>query len=93
MEDILDIYEMPYNPAVPVVCMDEKPCQLLGETKEPLPMRPGDTQKTDSEYIRKGTCSIFVFTEPLAGWRHVTARKQHRATDWAEKIRYLLDEC
>ena len=56
-------------------------------------MRPDDTQKTDSEYIRERTCSIFVFTEPLAGWRHVTARKQRRATDWAEEIRYLLDEC
>lgn len=53
MADILDIYEMPYNPEVPVVCMDEKPYQLLGETREPLPMRPGDTQKTDSEYVRK----------------------------------------
>ena len=49
MADILDIYEMPYNPEVPVVCMDEKPYQLLGETREPLPMRPGDTQKTDSD--------------------------------------------
>lgn len=93
MEDILDVYEMPYDPRCPVLCMDEKPYQLLGETKEPLPMRPGDTQKTDSEYARKGTCSIFVFTEPLAGWRHVTARKQRQATDWAEEIRYLLDEC
>ena len=93
MEDILDVYEMPYDPRCPVICMDEKPYQLLGETKEPLPMRPGDTQKTDSEYARKGTCSIFVFTEPLAGWRHVTARKQRQATDWAEEIRYLLDEC
>ena len=54
MADILDIYEMPYNPEVPVVCMDEKPYQLLGETREPLPMRLGDTQKTDSEYVRKG---------------------------------------
>lgn len=93
MEDILDVYEMPYDPRCPVICMDEKPYQLLGETKEPLPMRPGDTQKTDSEYARKGTCSIFVFTEPLAGWRHATARKQRQATDWAEEIRYLLDEC
>lgn len=93
MEDILDVYEMPYDPKRPVICMDEKPYQLLGEAKEPLPMRPGDTQKTDSEYVRKGTCSIFVFTEPLAGWRHATAREQRRATDWAEEIRYLLDEC
>lgn len=63
MEDILDIYELPYNPEIPVICMDEKPYQLLDEAREPLPLRPGDTQKTDSEYIRKGTSSIFVFTE------------------------------
>lgn len=93
MEDILDIYELPYNPQLPVICMDEKPYQLLGESTEPLPMRPGDVKKTDSEYIRQGTCSIFVFTEPLAGWRHVTARSQRRAVDWAEEIKYLLDEC
>lgn len=77
MADILDIYEMPYNPEVPVVCMDEKPYQLLGETRESLPMRPGDTQKTDSEYVRKGLCSIFVFVEPLGGVRHVSVR-EHR---------------
>ena len=64
MEDVLDIYEMPYEPAVPVVCMDEKPYQLLGEARAPLPMRPGNTQKTDSEYVRNGNCSIFVFVEP-----------------------------
>ena len=65
MEDILDVYEMPYDPRCPVICMDEKPYQLLGEVREPLPMRPGDTQTTDSEYVRNGTCSIFVFVEPL----------------------------
>jgi len=93
MEDILDLYELPYNPLLPVICMDEKPYQLLGESREPLPMRPGDVTKTDSEYVRKGTCSIFVFTEPLAGWRHVVGREQRKATDWAEEIRYLLDVC
>ena len=91
MADILDIYEMPYNPEVPVVCMDEKPYQLLGETREPLPMRPGDTQKTDSEYVRKGLCSIFVFVEPLGGVRHVSVREHRTAVDWAEEIRYLVD--
>lgn len=91
MEDVLDIYEMPYNPSVPVVCMDEKPYQLLGEAREPLPMRPGDTQKIDSEYIRNGTCSIFVFTEPLGGTRHVSVREHRTATDWAEEIKYLVD--
>jgi hypothetical protein len=67
MEDILDIYEISYNPLRPVICMDEKPYQLPGESREPLLMRKGSELKTDSEYIRKGTCSIFVFTEPLGG--------------------------
>ena len=91
MEDILDIYEMPYHPEVPVVCMDEKPYQLLGEVREPLPMRPGDTRKTDCEYVRNGTCSIFTFVEPLGGVRHVSARERRTAIDWAEEIRYLVD--
>ena len=91
MEDILDIYEMPYNPDVPVICMDEKPYQLLGEAREPLPARPGDTRKMDSEYTRTGTCSIFVFVEPLGGVRHVSVRKRRTAADWAEEIRYLVD--
>ncbi len=91
MEDILDIYEMPYDPAVPVVCMDEKPYQLLGEVREPLPVRPGDTQKIDSEYVRNGACSIFVFVEPLGGIRHVSVRERRTAVDWAEEIKYLVD--
>ena len=65
MEDVLDVYELPYNPERPVVCMDEKPYQLLADAREPLPMRPGDNQKIDSEYVRNGTCSIFAFVEPL----------------------------
>jgi len=91
MEDILDVYELPYNPVRPVVCMDEKPYQLLGEAREPLPMRPGDDQKVDSEYIRNGTCSIFAFIEPLAGKHHVSVREQRTAVDWAEEIKYLVD--
>ncbi len=93
MEDILDIYEMPYNPVPPVVCMDGKPSQCLGETREPLPMRPGDAQKTNSEYVREGTCSIFIFTEPLRGWRYSHVRKTRTALDWAEEIQCLLTEC
>ena len=91
MEDILDIYERPYDPAIPVVCVDEKPYQLLGEAREPLPMRPGDTRKVDSKYVRNGTCSIFVFVEPLGGVRHVSVREHRTAVDWAEEIRYLVD--
>ena len=71
MEDILDVYERPYNPDCPVVCMDEKPYQLLGDVRDPLPMRPGDDAIIDSEYQRNGTCSIFAFVEPLGGKHHV----------------------
>ena len=91
MEDVLDVYETPYNPARPVVCMDEKPYQLLGDAREPLPMRPGDDLKIDSEYIREGTCSIFAFTEPLGGARHVSVREHRTAIDWAEEVHYLVD--
>ncbi len=91
MEDILDVYERSYDPLNPVVCMDEKPYQLLGELKEPLTMRKGSNQKIDSEYVREGTCSIFVFTEPLGGVRHLSVRAQRTAIDWAEEIKYLVD--
>ena len=92
MEDVLDVYELPYNPERPVVCMDEKPYQLLGDARKPLPMRPGDNQKTDSEYVRNGTCSIFAFVEPLGGTHHVSVREQRTAFDWAMEIKYLSDE-
>jgi hypothetical protein len=93
MEDILDIYELPFDPNLPVICMDEKPYQLLGEKREPLVIRPGDHQKIDSEYVRNGTCSIFVFTEVLAGYRYVNVREHRTSLDWAEEIRYFLEEC
>ena len=92
MEDVLDVYEMPYNPSVPVVCMDEKPYQLLGEARESWAMRPGDNRKVDSEYVRNGTCSIFAFIEPLGGKHHVSVREHRTAVDWAEEIKYLVDE-
>ena len=81
----------PMTAAVPVVCIDEKPYQLPGEVREPLLMRPGDTGKIDSEYVRNGTCSIFVFIEPLGGVRHVSVREHRTAVNWAEEIRYLTD--
>ena len=92
MEDVLDVYELPYNPVRPVVCMDEKPYQLLGDAREPLPMRPGNDRKTDSEYVRNGTCSIFAFVEPLGGKHHVSVHEHRTAIDWALEIRYLTDE-
>jgi hypothetical protein len=93
MEDVLDVYEMPYDPSRPVVCMDEKPYQLLGEARGQLPMRPGSNLKTDSEYVREGTCSIFAFTEPLGGNRHVSVREHRTAIDWAEEVKNLTDVC
>ena len=92
MEDVLDIYETPYDPHCPVVCMDEKPYQLLGEVRESWSMRPGDNKKIDSEYQRNGTCSIFAFIEPLGGRHHVSVREHRTAVDWAEEIKYLVDE-
>lgn len=92
MEDVLDVYELPYNPARPVVCMDEKPYQLLGDAREPLPMRPGSDRKIDSEYVRNGTCSIFAFVEPLGGTHHVSVHEHRTAIDWATEIKYLSDE-
>lgn len=91
MEYILDIYELSYDPLRPVVCMDEKPYQLLGESRDPLPMRKGSNQKIDSEYVREGTCSIFVFTEPLCGVRHLSVRSQRTAKDSSEEVKYLVD--
>lgn len=92
MEDVLHVYSMPYNPDTPVVCMDEKPYQLVGEAREPLAARPGDIEKPDAEYERHGTCSIFLFTETLAGWRHASVRERRTKPDRTEEIRRLLTE-
>jgi hypothetical protein len=92
MEDVLAVYARPYDEKKPVVCMDEKPYQLLDHARDPLPARPGATEKVDNEYIRNGTCSIFVFTEPLAGWREVEALPRRTKLDWARKVKWLLDE-
>lgn len=72
--------------------MDEKPYQLLGECRDPLEARPGDIKKIDSEYVRKGTCSIFAFIEPLTGNHHTSVHDRRTAEDWAEEIKYLVDE-
>ena len=92
MEDILDIYEMPYDPRYPLWCVDEKPYQILGETREPLPMRPGDIKKVDSEYKRNGTVSIFCFIQPHQGKIRHSVEETRTAVDFAEKIKYLVDE-
>lgn len=93
MEDVLEVYSRPYVENRPVVCMDEKPFQLLDEYLEPIPMsKDNHIEKYDCEYVRKGTCSIFMFTEPLAGWREAHALSRRTAVDWAEQIKWLVDE-
>lgn len=92
MEDVLAIYARPYSEFSPVICMDEKPYQLLDHVREPLPAKPGHTEKVDNEYQRNGTCSIFIFTEPLSGWRHAEASPRRTKVDWAGKIKWLVDE-
>lgn len=92
MEDILDVYKLPYNPDYPVWCMDEKPYQLLDDSRKPLPMRPGDIAKVDSEYVRHGTVSIFCFIQPHTGTIVHYVEETRTAVDWAEKIRLLVDK-
>lgn len=91
MEDVLDVYHQPYNPAAPLWCMDEKPYQLLGESREPLPMRPGDDTKLDAEYKRNGTVSVFCFIQPHTGRIIHAVEPTRTAVDWAEKIKHLID--
>ncbi|MEC3981954.1 helix-turn-helix domain-containing protein [Amycolatopsis sp. H20-H5] len=90
-EDVLSVYARPHNPARPVVCRDEKPFQLLGHVRDPLPARPGCDACQDSEYVRCGTCSIFVWTEPLPGWRRVHALAQRTKVDWASQVKGTTD--
>jgi hypothetical protein len=78
MEEVLETYSMPYDPNQPLVCMDEQPCQLLLETKVPLPATKEHGERVDYEYERNGTASIFMFAEPLSGFRQATARTQRR---------------
>lgn len=90
MEDILNVYRMDYDKEIPLVCMDEQPVQLLDDKILPIPIKPGSVRKEDYEYIRKGSASIFLFTEPLKGWRHVKASEQRTRKDWALQIQELL---
>lgn len=91
MEDVLDVYERPRDPAAPVVCMDEMPVQLLKETRVPIPAEPGRPRRVDYEYERNGTANIFMFAEPLAGWRQTLVTERRTAVDWAVALRDLVD--
>jgi len=92
MEDVLDVYRRPVNPKRPLVCMDECSRQLIGEVRTPLPPKPGHPECYDFEYVRNGTCNLFVFSAPLLGWRRVEATEQRTRLDWAEQIRRLVEQ-
>ena len=91
MEEILDVYERPYDPNLPVICMDEQPIQLTKEVRTPIKATRNHPKRVDYEYERAGTASIFIFTEPLAGWREAKAREKRTKTDWALEVAELLD--
>ena len=91
MEEVLDIYKQAYDPKHPVICMDESSKQLIKETRQPLPMKPGDVEKFDTEYERNGTASIFMAFEPLQGLRFTKTTEQRTRTDWAYYIREIVD--
>ena len=91
MEDVLNVYSMPYDPDFPVLCMDEQPVQLLKETRNPIPATLGHPRRVDYEYERAGTASIFMFTEPLSGRRDVNVRPHRKKVDWAVEMADLLD--
>jgi len=91
METVLNVYRRPYDPDFPVVCMDETSKQLVAETRLPLPPVIGQPERYDYEYERHGTANIFMFTEPLGGWRHVSVTDRHTKIEWALQVRHLLD--
>ena len=91
MEDVLETYEKPYDPNCPVLCMDEQPVQLLKETRIPLPATVEHGKRVDYEYERAGTANIFMFTEPLAGWREAAVRTKKTKLDWALEMARLLE--
>ena len=92
MEDVLEVYHRPYDPARPQVNLDEAAKQLLAEVREPLPLRPGSPERVDNEYTREGTAALFMVCEPLAGRRHVFVRARRTRLDFAAVIQTLCDE-
>jgi hypothetical protein len=92
MEDVLDLYAEPYDPTRPQVNFDETTKQLIQETRQPLPAEPGQPERYDYEYERNGTRNLFLFTEPQAGWRHINVTEQRTMLDFAQQMKWLVDE-
>jgi hypothetical protein len=92
MEQVLEVYARPYDPKRPVVCMDEQPKQLITETRESIPAAPGWPARVDYEYVRRGVCTVWMFVDPLGGWRSVTVTETKTAVDWAHRVRARVDD-
>ena len=91
MEEVLDLYELPYDAHYPVVCMDEQPVQLVNEVRKPIEATASHPKRIDYEYQRAGTASVFMFCEPLSGWRLARVCPQRTKADWAKEVAHLLD--
>jgi transposase len=91
MEDVLDLYAEPFDPGRPVVCFDERPCQLIGDVMAPVAMKPGRARRQDYEYKRNGMANLFVMVEPLAGWREVEVTDRRGSPDFAHQMKALVD--
>lgn len=91
MEDILELYKLPYDPKRPLVCLDETSKQQLIEVRNPIPIEPGNPERYDTEYERNGVSNLFMIFEPLAGWRHVEVTDSRTAIDWAHQVKALVD--
>ena len=91
MEDVLEAYQRPHDPARPVVCPDETSKQLISETRVPIPAKPGRVARHDYAYERNGTANIFMMFAPLEGWRHVKVTGRHAAVDYAQVLKELSD--
>ena len=92
MEDVLDLYAEVYDASRPTVSFDETSKQLIAETRVPLSARPGEVKRFDYEYERNGVCNLFMFCEPKRGWRHVAVTAQRTMKDFAQQMRWLVDE-
>jgi len=93
MEDVLDVYQRPYDPRYPQVCLDELSKQLLAEVQAALPAKPGYPRREDYEYRREGTANVFMLSEPLQNWRHAIVTARRTKVDWAHCIQTLVDDC
>ena len=92
MEQVLQVYARPYDPMRPVVCMDEQPKQLIRELRRPIVSASHGDQRIDHEYIREGVCDVWMFVEPLGGWRDVRVSDRRTAVDWAHQVQALVDD-